>query len=714
MLKRIFPFMEWFHFFNSENIRRDLLAGLTVALVLIPQSMAYAQLAGLPPYFGLYAAFLPPMVAAMFGSSRQLATGPVAVVSLMTAASLEPLAIAGSEQYIAYAILLALIAGLFQLTLGFLRLGVVVNFLSHPVVNGFTNAAAIIIATSQLSKIFGVYVDKAPYHFQTIARVVMSAFHYTHFPTLLLAALAFGIMYGLRRINPRIPNVLVAVVVTTVISWGIEFEHNHKTALKDIESEDVHKLLSELNGDLIKINALSKERTEFAKKTDAAEDEYGKHSIEALRLHLEVEVTNLRIERTEKHAHIMREKLRAYLFEAVRESGVLRFYPAGEAPHKTENDGRGWRLRVGHKPLDENALLMMGGGAVVGTIPEGLPKISVPHLDFSIFKTLFSAAVIISLLGFMEAISIAKAMAIKTGQRLNPNQELIGQGLANIAGAMGQSYPTSGSFSRSAVNLQAGAVTGLSSVITSLVVVVVLLLFTPLLYHLPQAVLASVIMMAVIGLINMSGFVHAYRANRADGVISVLSFVCTLAFAPHLDKGILVGVVLSIGLFLFDSMKPRITFLSRHKDGTFRSATHWNLKRCKHIMVVRFYGKLFFANTAVMESTILKEIARMPELRHVVIVGNGINAVDASGEEIIAQLVEEIRRQGYGLSFTALRDPVVEVLERTGVLAKIGKDNIYGNLHMALDDIIYGIHENSDEDPCPLLTPTPEESPSKD
>ncbi len=205
-----------------------LLSGLTVALVLIPQSMAYAQLAGLPAYYGLYASFLPPMMAALFGSSRQLATGPVAVVSLMTSASLEPLATAGSEGYIAYAILLALMVGVFQFALGILRLGVVVNFLSHPVVNGFTNAAAIIIATSQLSKLFGVYVDSAEHHYETIFRVIKAAVHYTHWPTLLMGALAFGIMYGLKRISPKIPNVLVAVAVTTTISWATGFEHNAK------------------------------------------------------------------------------------------------------------------------------------------------------------------------------------------------------------------------------------------------------------------------------------------------------------------------------------------------------------------------------------------------------------------------------------------------------------------------------------------------------
>ena len=238
MLVRVFPFINWFRYYNLESLRLDALSGLTVALVLIPQSMAYAQLAGLPAYYGLYASFLPPMMAALFGSSRQLATGPVAVVSLMTSASLDPLATVGSEGYIAYAILLALMVGLFQLALGVLRLGLVVNFLSHPVVNGFTNAAAIIIASSQLSKMFGVYVDTASHHYETILHVIQAAVHYTHWPTLLMGVFAFAVMYGLKWLSPRIPNVLVAVVLSILISWATGFEHNRVVSLAALDSID--------------------------------------------------------------------------------------------------------------------------------------------------------------------------------------------------------------------------------------------------------------------------------------------------------------------------------------------------------------------------------------------------------------------------------------------------------------------------------------------
>ncbi|MDX9841906.1 MAG: SulP family inorganic anion transporter, partial [Desulfobulbus sp.] len=545
MIKRIFPFLDWFSGYNLGLFKADAIAGLTVALVLIPQSMAYAQLAGMPAYFGLYAAFLPPMVAALFGSSRQLATGPVAVVSLMTSASLEPLATAGSEGYIAYAILLSLLVGIFQLSLGILRLGLVVNFLSHPVVNGFTNAAAIIIATSQLSKMFGVTVDNAAHHYETITRVVQSALHYTHWPTLVMGVLALAIMVGLKRMAPRIPNVLVAVVVTTLISWGIGFEHNATVDAAAIRSAKTLELIRSFNEATSGIVPLAEARTKTSKLLEEAKK--GHDAIARLDAEHEDRLIQSRIEELKERSHLYREELRLVLLKAVPQAdGSALYYATDEVPAGTATDGRTWRLRIGNKPLKLDELQMKGGGAVVGMVPKGLPALGMPKLDLGVMLHLFPYAAIISLLGFMEAISIAKAIASKTGQRIDPNQELIGQGLANIVGAIGKSYPASGSFSRSAVNLQAGAATGMSSVFTSLTVVIALLFFTPLLYHLPQSVLAAIIMMAVIGLINVSGFLHSWRAQWYDGLISILSFLCTLWFAPHLDKGIMLGVILCL------------------------------------------------------------------------------------------------------------------------------------------------------------------------
>ena len=263
-LRKVFPFLEWFRELTPATIRADFVAGLTVALVLVPQSMAYAQLAGLPAYYGLYAAFLPPMIANLFGSSRQLATGPVAVVSLMTAASLEPLATAGGEQFIAYAILLALMVGIFQFFLGVARLGLVVNFLSHPVVNGFTNAAALIIATSQLNKIFGVQVEKAEHHYETIIRVVESAVHWTHLPTFAMAVVAFAVMFGLRRLNPRLPNVLIAVVVTSLLAWVFGFERNQTLSAGAVDSPRLPLLIEEFNSAVTEQRHMEQLRSESA------------------------------------------------------------------------------------------------------------------------------------------------------------------------------------------------------------------------------------------------------------------------------------------------------------------------------------------------------------------------------------------------------------------------------------------------------------------
>jgi MFS superfamily sulfate permease-like transporter len=708
MIARIFPFLAWFRSFSLANLRADGIAGLTVALVLVPQSMAYAQLAGLPAHYGLYAAFLPPMLAAMFGSSMQLATGPVAVVSLMTAASLGPLATAGSEAFVAYAILLALLVGVFQLALGLLRLGLVVNFLSHPVVNGFTNAAAIIIATSQLSKMFGVSVDEAPHHYETIMRVVEASMVFTHWPTFIMGALAFGIMIALKRLNPKIPYVLVAVVVTTLISWGMDFEHNRKVPLEAIQSSEARELVTKFN--LATENAAhhAARRVEVAKSEEEATKEHGERSLEALKAQHEGTYVTMQIEEDQKEARLSRRGLRNLLLEGVEgPDGKLAFYPRGQVPAGLKSDGRTWRLNIGNRPLKPEALTLSGGGSVVGTVPAGLPPFTLPSLELSALVKLFPYAAIISLLGFMEAISIAKAMAAKTGQRLDPNQELIGQGLANILGSMGRSYPVSGSFSRSAVNLQAGAVTGLASVFTSVTVLAVLLFFTPLLYHLPQSVLAAVIMMAVVGLVNVSGFVHAWKAQWYDGAISIISFCFTLAFAPHLDKGIMVGVVLSLSVFLYKSMRPRVAALAMHDDCSFRDAEHFGLRQCEHIAVVRFDGPLFFANSSFLEDKITERTMTMPRLKHILIVANGINDMDASGEEALSLIVDRVRSGGYDISFSGVKENVLDTMHRTHLLEKIGKDHIFPLMATAVAAIHAEAHRDSAEVNCPLVTVCP-------
>ncbi len=703
MISRIFPFLTWFKGYDGGKFRDDLLAGITVALVLIPQSMAYAQLAGLPAYYGLYAAFLPPMVASLFGSSRQLATGPVAVVSLMSAATLEPLATAGGEAFIAYSILLALIVGIFQFTLGLLRLGAVVNLLAHPVVIGFTNAAAIIIATSQLSKLFGVYVDKSEHHYETIINVIKAAFEYTHLPTLALGVLAFTIMVVLKRINPKIPNVLVAVVVTILISWGIGFEKKANIKISAIKYEAAIEKIRGFNESVTELEAMAITRTSINPELEKAIKEHGEHSLEVNEISHRLNTVNLQMDEMKEKVRKYRKELRGLHFNAVKEKDEsVILFKKGEIPAGKEKEGGIWRLKVGNTALNEDSLNVAGGGAVVGTIPEGLPKISIPSIDFSMVLRLFSAAVIISLLGFMEAISIAKAMAVRTGQRLDPNQELIGQGLANILGSFGQSYAISGSFSRSAVNIQAGAFSGLSSVFTSCVVIITLLFFTPLLYHLPQAVLAAVIMMAVVGLVNVKSMMHSWHAQRYDGVAAVMTFFFTLAFAPHLDKGIMIGVLFTVGHYVYRTMKPRVAVLSKGDDNTLKDIEMYNLPTCIHTSIIRFDGSLIFANTSYLEDQILERLSVKPHLKAVVLVADGINELDASGEDMLSNLISRFREREIEVYFCGLKEQVLEVMKHTGAIKKLSEANLFTSPYRVLRAIYPKLHANSDEKNCPL------------
>jgi len=579
--RKFFPFLGWMSELKSVDVlRADIIAGVTVALVLIPQSMAYAQLAGLPAYFGLYISFLPVIIAALWGSSRQLATGPVAVVSIMTATALAPL-VGGTAQsnpellaqYIPLAMLLALLVGLFQLFLGVFRLGVVVNFLSHPVIVGFTNAAALVIGLSQLSKIFGVPMPgAADDHFFSV-RVwgVIEQLGAAHMPTLIMGGAAFALMMLMRKYTPKLPCVLFAVLLSTVISYLFDYE------------------------------------------------------------------------------------------------GM--------------------------------------GGKVVGEVPVGLPKLQAPVFNMGLFIELFPAAMVISLVGFMEAISIAKAMAAKTKDHIDPNQELIGQGLGNIAGSFSQAYPASGSFSRSAVNLNAGAKTGFSSVVTAAVVVITLLFLTPLLYHLPQPVLAAVIMMAVFGLINYKAVIHAWQVNKHDGTASIITFIATLGFAPHLDKGIIIGAGLSIGLYLFRTMKPRIAFLGRYKDGTLRDIrVHTDLPVDEKVVAMRFDGSLYFANVAHFEEAILRAVAENPNVKFILVVGDGINELDASGEEVLHHLVSRLHEHDVTLVFSGLKRQILQIMRRTDLMEHIGEVNAHPTADLALESIYQRIEVDAGEQLyCPLF-----------
>jgi len=397
--------------------------------------------------------------------------------------------------------------------------------------------------------------------------------------------------------------------------------------------------------------------------------------------------------------------MRSFLFQGVSQTaGTLTFYPASETVGPDKSNDRLWRLEVGPTILQTNHLKITAGGEVVGRIPRGLPSLALPKVDYHVILHLLRFAVIISLLGFMEAISVAKAMAAKTGQRLDPNRELIGQGLANVCGAVTKSYPISGSFSRSAVNLQSGAVSSLSSVFTSLMVIVVLLFLTPLFYHLPQSVLAAIIMMAVVGLINIKGFIHAWQAQWYDGAISIITFICTLAFAPHLDRGILIGVALSILVFLYKSMRPKVVDLSLDVDRTLHDAVASGLQECRYIDVVRFDGPLFFANASYLEDQIINRRRSKKELKHIIISASSINDIDASGEEALSLIVDRVRSAGIDISLSGVNRSVMNVLKQTHLIVKIGEDHIYPAIENAISAVHGQTHGDGEEKNCPLTT----------
>ena len=348
--------------------------------------------------------------------------------------------------------------------------------------------------------------------------------------------------------------------------------------------------------------------------------------------------------------------------------------------------------------------LIRTGGKVIGHIPRGLPAFRAPSFDWGAIRHLVGAAIAISLIGFMEATSISKAIATTTGERVDTNRELIGQGLANICGAVAKSYPISGSFSRSAVNLQSGAVSGLSSVFTSLTVVVVLLVLTPLFYHLPQSVLAAIIMIAVLGLINVKGFIHAWQAQWYDGVISIITFISTLAFAPHLDRGIMIGVSLSILVFLYKSMRPKVVDLSLDVDRTLHDAVASGLQECRYIDVVRFDGPLFFANASYLEDQIRNRRRSKKDLKHIIISAGSINDIDSSGEEALSLTVDRVRSAGIDISLSGVNRSVMKVLRRTHLIVKIGEDHIYPAIEDAINAVHIITHRGGEEKDCPLTT----------
>ncbi|HUY03486.1 MAG TPA: SulP family inorganic anion transporter [Rhodocyclaceae bacterium] len=553
-LLRLLPFLRWWPLLDRKTLSADLVAGITVSLLAIPQSLAYAQLAGVPAYYGLYAALIPTIIGALFGSSAQLSTGPVAMTSLLTAASVSALAPAGSNAFYDYVVLLALVSGIFQVLFGLARMGMLLNFLSQPVLMGFINAAAIIISLSQFPALVGISTRQSK-HLLLDTWDVLTRMDDLHLHSLALGGAALVMLLSFRRFAPKLPGVLITVALLTWVSYAIDF--------------------------------------------------------------------------------------------------------------------------AGH------------GGRVVGEIPRGLPSLSLPALDLKSLVALLPAGFVLALISFMEAMSSCKVIAMKTRSTWDENQELLGQGLAKVASALCHSLPVSGSFSRSALNLSAKATTGVSSLISAAFVLLTLLFFTPLLYHLPKSVLAAIIMLAVFGLIDLRSLRNAWRASRDDGVAAAVTFLATLGFAPNIQNGILTGILLSLSLFLYRGTKPRVMTVGLHPDGTLRDARlHGLAPLAPSIGALRFDASLNFVNAAYLEEAILELEHSKPGMRALLLVAGGINGLDASGAELISTVTERLRQSGIVFAISSVKRQVMAVMERTGLADKIGRENIFPTDRAALDGLL--------------------------
>jgi SulP family sulfate permease len=702
LLMRFFPFLAWFPV-NSIILRGDLIAGITGGLVLVPKAMAYAQLSGLPVYFGLYTAFVPAILGALWGSSRQLATGPVAIVSLMTAVAITPLAVPFTDDYISLALLLTLMVGAIQLALGAIKLGTIVNFVSHPVILGFMNAAAIIIAMSQLDMLLGIPKGRSD-SFLADMWEMAGYLPQTHLPTLAMSAFALALMLMLKKISfLSKPSVLVAVVITTAVSVAVGFEQKSSATPEQIADPVARELVSSYAQADEQIKALSTKLTTKSNQLRAAEKAHEARAAADLRH--DIDLARLGLATLESHNKVRKAEINRLQLERGNAAGAnagepAKLYLKGAVPAGVETDGRSWHV----KKIEKGEMRLMGGGDVVGNIPAGLPSFRMPTLTLDAIMSLLSAAIIIALVAFMESISMAKAMAAKSKQKIDPNQELIGQGLANIGGAFFQSYPACGSFTGSAINLQAGAKTGFAMVFNGVFVAVTLLFLTPHLYHLPKAVLAVIILLAVTGLVTPAALKHTWKASRVDGVVAIVTFVVTLVAAPHLDKGIMVGTGLALVLFLYNTMKPRVAILGRMPDGTLRDAKVNNLPASDVVTAIRFDGRLYFANVAYFEDAVLDAVANNPKAPYVLIVGNGINDIDASGEEVIHHLVERLNANGVVVIFSGLKKQVHDVMRATGLRDLIGEKRFFATAEQALEAIYSRAEYAGEDDP---LRPAP-------
>ncbi len=553
---RRWPALAWLPDYDTKrDLSSDLVAGVTVAVMLIPQGMAYAMLAGLPPIMGLYASLLPVVAYAVFGTSRQLSVGPVAMDSLLVATGASLVAAPGSPEFLTAAILLAGMVGVSQALMGLLRLGFLVNFLSRPVISGFTSAAAIIIGLSQLKHLVGVPLERSNRLHELVMGVVprLGEIHLTTFS---IGAGSIALLLLSRKLAPRLPGALLAVAIATVLSFSLG--------------------------------------------------------------------------------------------------------------------------------LDQ------AGVSIVGTVPEGLPSFQWPEISLDLLERLFPSALMIALIGFMEAISVAKAIAAKHRYEVNPNQELIGLGAANIGAFVTGGYPVSGGFSRSAVNDQAGAKSPIASLVTAAVIALSVVLLTPLFYYLPNAVLAAIVMSAVFGLIDVREPIRLWRVRRSDAVLLALTFVVTLFVG--IGEGILVGIVASLGAFIKRSTRPHTAELGR-LPGTnvFRNLENFpQAEPLPGVLTLRMDASFYFANVAFFRDRLEAFLLRCESSSHihsVLLDCSSMNDLDSSAEQALQDTVRTLREAGKDLFLANVKGPVRTVMQRSGLWTLLGDDHVYLDLALAADGI---------------------------
>lgn len=580
---RWLPAMSWLRGYDRSTLTGDLFAALIVTLMLIPQSLAYAMLAGLPPQIGLYASIAPLIAYAAFGTSRTLSVGPVAVVSLMTAAAAGKIAGAGSASYIEAALVLALLSGVVLLAMAVLRLGFLATFLSHPVISGFITASALLIAASQLKHLLGVSVEGDT--LIQLSPALVEAAPRANVATLAIGLIATGFLFWVRR------------------------------GLKPL---------------LLRFN--------------------------------------------------VRERVADIMTKAGPVAAIV-----------------GTTLIVGVADLGAQ------GVRVVGSVPAGLPPLSLPRFEASAWAQLLPAAALISLIGFVESISVAQTLAARRRQRVDANQELVGLGAANVAAAITSGYPVTGGFARSVVNFDAGARTQLASVFTAAGIALVAVLFTPLFRNLPQAALAATIIVSVLSLIDLGTVRHTWRYSRSD--FSAMAATIVVVLFVGVEAGILAGVTLSIALYLWRTSRPHIAIVGQ-VPGTehFRNVERHSVITSPTVLSVRVDESLYFADARYLEDRLYDEVARRPDIRHVVLVCAAVNYIDASALDSLEVIVDRLKQAGVTLHLSEVKGPVLDRLKRSEFLQHL-TGGVFLSQHQAMSTLDPEITARADAAPTPMQLP---------